>query len=63
MRIILLRMNGENIHDIVFGDKVSGFIEEAIPNFYWHNPYTTYKEDVLAFIQAFLEAAKDITYI
>lgn len=53
----------ENIHDIVFGDKVGGFIDEAIPNFDWHNPDTTYKEDVLAFIQALLETTKDIIYI
>lgn len=52
-----------NIYDIIFGDKVCDVVVDEIPNFDWFDPYTTYKEDVLAFIQAFLEAAKDITYI
>ena len=53
----------ENIYDIIFGDEVSGVVVDAIPNFDWFNPDTTYKEDVLAFIQAFLNIATDITYI
>lgn len=52
-----------NIYDIIFGDKVCDVVVDAIPNFDWFDPDTTYKEDVLAFIQAFLEIAKDITYI
>lgn len=53
----------ENIYDIIFGDKVCGVVVDAIPNFDWFDPDTTYKEDVLAFIQALLETTKDITYI
>lgn len=52
-----------NIYDIIFGDKVCGVVVDAIPNFDWFDPDTTYKEDVLAFIPDFLEVAKDITYI
>lgn len=53
----------ENVYDIIFGDKVCDVVVDAIPNFDWFDPDTTYKEDVLAFIQAFLDTAKDITYI
>lgn len=53
----------ENIYDIIFGDKVCGVVVDAIPNFDWFDTDTTYKEDVLAFISAFFEAARDITYI
>lgn len=52
-----------NIYDIIFGDKVCGVVVDAIPNFDWFDTDTTYEEDVLAFIPAFLEAAKDIIYI
>ena len=53
----------ENVYDIIFGDKVCVVVVDSIPNFDWFNPDTTYKEDVLSFIQAFIEIAKDITYI
>lgn len=53
----------ENIYDIIFGDKVCDVVVDAIPNFDWVDTDTTYKEDILAFIEAFMEVAKDITYI
>ena len=53
----------ENLYDIIFDDKVCGVVTDSIPNFDWFDPDTSYKEDILAFIQAFFEIAKDITYI
>ena len=48
----------ENLYNRVFSDEVSTIIFRLFPDFNYHDPDTSYYEDVVAFINAFIEYAK-----
>lgn len=50
-----------NLYDTVFSEQVSHAICKRFTNFDWYDPDTSYKEDVCAFIDAFIEYADNLT--
>ena len=53
----------KHLYHFVFSDKISGVVSSIVPDFDWHDPDTTYEEDVMAWIMAFNDLVYNLKII